>query len=324
MGRARSPGEVALQTEPGHVRVRLADTMSEPAAIPTGDSPGPGEPGIDVQLWRPQSRFDVGKFVVAATFDGVRHARTFRDVEKVFFLIGYPRSGSTLIGSMLNAHPEMVIAHESDLFRYVRPGMTHNQLFAILLRRDQQFAEVDRRWNGFDYSLDRGDQGRFVRLRVIGDKHSGRAARRLHEDPALLDRFRRTVKVPIRVLHIIRNPYDNIASIAHNRELPLSRAIEIYRDLGYAVDDVRERLRSDELYEVRYEDFTKEPSSSLIHLCRFIGVEAPDDYVKACAALVDQAGRRSRSRFEWSESERHVVEEIIAARSVLHGYTLDE
>jgi hypothetical protein len=283
-----------------------------------------GEPGIDVQLWKPMSWLDFGKFVSAATVDSVKYRKDFRDVERVFFLVGYPRSGSTLVGSMLNAHPEMVIAHESDLFRYVRPGITRNQLFAILLRRDRQFAAVDRRWNGFDYGLQDGNQGQFVRLRVIGDKHSGRAARRIHRNPELLERLRRVVKVPIRVLHLIRNPYDNIASIAHNRSLPLTQAIRIYRKTGLAVTDVCGRLHPDELFEVRYEEFTKNPAESLTQLCRFIGVDAPADYVRACAAMVDPGGRQSRSRFEWSAAERQAVDEIIASRPVLDGYTLED
>jgi Sulfotransferase family len=297
--------------------------VSEAAAIPSGGEEIAGEPGIDFQLSKPTTWLDFGKFVAAATVDSVKHRRDFRDVERFFFLVGYPRSGSTLIGSVLNAHPEMVIAHESDLFRYVRPGITRNQLFALLLRRDRQFAAVDRRWNGFDYALDSEHQGRFVHLRVIGDKHSGRAARRIHQDPALLDRLRRVVKVPIRVLHIIRNPFDNIASIAHNRDLPVARAIEIYRSLGVAVTDVCGRLHSDELFEVRYEEFTKNAAESLTGLCRFIGVEAPAEYVKACAALTDPGGRQSRTRFEWSGSERQQVERIIASRPVLEGYTFE-
>jgi hypothetical protein len=296
--------------------------MSDAAHMPASERSAE-EPGIDAQLWKPTTRLEIGTFVAAATVDSLRRRRKFRDVERVFFLIGYPRSGSTLIGSMLNAHPNMVIAHESDLFRYVRPGMTRNQLFAILLRRDQQFADVDRRWNGFDYALDQGDQGQFETLRVIGDKHAGRAARRIHENPVLLDRFRRVVKVPIKVLHIIRNPFDNVASIAHNRDLTLSRSIEIYRDLGVAVDDVRERLQPGELSEIRYEEFTKNPTEALINLCRFIGVDAPDGYVEACATLADPGGRRSRSRFEWAVHERRAVVDIIAARSVLSGYTFD-
>ena len=104
------------------------------------------------QLDKPKSRQErvVGG---RATFEGFRHRRDFRHVERFFFLVGYPRSGSTLTGSLLNAHPEMVIAHEADSLGYVRPGITRNQLFAILLQRDRWFASLDRRWNGFDYSL---------------------------------------------------------------------------------------------------------------------------------------------------------------------------
>jgi hypothetical protein len=267
------------------------------------------------------TRLELASFMGKASVQALRHRRDFASVRHVFFLVGYPRSGSTLIGSMLNAHPEMVIAHESDLFRYVRRGVSRNQLFAILLLRDQQFAEVDRQWNGFDYAV--GDQGQFARLHVIGDKHAGRAARRLHEDTSLLDRFRHVVGVPIRSLHIVRNPYDNIASIAHNRDLPLSRAIDIYRRLGVAVDDVRTRLRPEELFEVRYEAFTADPANWLTDICHFAGVEVTPSYVTACAALADPGGRRSRTRFEWSPFEREEVEHLIESRPVLAGYRFD-
>jgi hypothetical protein len=293
---------------------------SDPSSI-RSDGSG-GDPGNDV-LYKPMSRLELASFMGKATIEGVLHRRSFADIEHVFFLVGYPRSGSTLIGSMLNAHPQMVIAHESDLFRYVRRGVSRAQLFAILLQRDRQFADVERQWNGFDYSLG-GNQGQFTHLRVIGDKHAGRAARRLHEDQPLLDRFRSVVRVPIRSLHIVRNPYDNIASIAHNRSLPLVRAIDIYRRLGIAVDDVRGRLRPEELFEVRYEDFTADPAPGLTHICHFAGVEVTPDYVTACANMADPSGRRGRTRFEWSASERDEVEQLIASRSVLAGYTFDK
>jgi hypothetical protein len=296
--------------------------MTDPSNVPStpSDSRG-GEPGND-SLGKPMTRLELASFMGKATIEARRHRREFADVERVFFLVGYPRSGSTLIGSMLNAHPQMLIAHESDLFRYVRRGVSRNQLFAILLLRDQEFSEVDRHWNGFDYAL--GDQGQFESLRVIGDKHAGRAARRLHEDPPLIERFRRVVGVPIRSLHIVRNPYDNIASIAHNRSLPVSRAIDIYRRLGVAVDDVLGRLRPEELFEVRYEAFTADPASWLTDICHFAGVEVTPEYIDSCAALADPGGRRGRTRVEWSPAERAEVEQIITSRSVLDGYTFDD
>ena len=37
-------------------------------------------------------------------------------VEKFVFFVGYPRSGHSIIGSVMDAHPDIVIAHEYFLF----------------------------------------------------------------------------------------------------------------------------------------------------------------------------------------------------------------
>lgn len=282
-------------------------------------------PDAAIQLpAKPMTRSEMARFIGRATVIGWRNRRAFGDVQTFAFLVGYPRSGSTLFGSMLNAHPEMVVAHEADILRYVRPGVTRNQLFAMLLERDRQFALIGRRFNGFDYAMPGRDQGQFTRLRVIGDKHAGRAARRIHADPGRLDRLRSTVGVPIRAVHLVRNPFDNIASIARNQDYPVARGIEIYRELSDAVDDVRGRLDPDELTEFRYEAMAARPTEVLTDVCRFLGVEPSAEYLRACAALADPSGRQGRSTVDWTTDEREQVEAIIAARPVLAGYTFDQ
>jgi hypothetical protein len=278
---------------------------------------------IDAQLWQPTTRAQMATFLGRAAVEGFRKRRTFDEVERFFFLVGYTRSGSTLVGTMLNSHPDMVIAHEANAFRYVRPGITRNQLFAILLTRDRQFSEVGREWHGFDYRIDAGSQGHYRQLRVIGDKHAGRTSRKLHRYPDLLDRLRHLVRVPIRALHVTRNPYDNIASIARNVNQPLSDAIEVYRQVGTFVDEVATRLAPDELLAVRYEDFIVEPETALRRVCAFIGVEASADYLASCAALANPATRPARTHFDWTAEQRREVDTIIESRPVLHGYSFE-
>ena len=41
--------------------------------------------------------------------------RQFNNVKTFVMFIGYPRSGHSLIGSLLDAHPEIVIPHEYDI-----------------------------------------------------------------------------------------------------------------------------------------------------------------------------------------------------------------
>jgi hypothetical protein len=97
---------------------------------------------------------------------------------------------------------------------------------------------------------------------------------------------------------------------------------EGYRRLGTAVDDIRARLSPDELLHIRYESFLHSPGPSLVELCNLLGVDAPPDFVEACASLAGSASR-ARDRVQWSDAERHAVEELIAARPVLAGYDFE-
>ncbi len=126
------------------------------------------------------------------------------------------------------------------------------------------------------------------------------------------------------MLHIARNPFDNIASIARNRELPVAQAIEIYRDLGLAVDEVRAKLAPDELHDVTYESFLREPSDEISAILSFIGVGASAEYLSSCASLVDDSGHRGRGAVEWSADERGQVEEMAVSRPVLAGYRFED
>jgi hypothetical protein len=101
-----------------------------------------------------------------------RERATFRDVERFCFFIGYSRSGHTLVGTMLNAHPEVVIAHELDAVTFVRHGFRRAQLFPLLVQRDQRFGTQGRTWSGYQYEIPGQFQGRYDTLRVLGDKRA--------------------------------------------------------------------------------------------------------------------------------------------------------
>jgi Sulfotransferase family len=256
----------------------------------------------------------------------LRLRRTLAQVERFCFFIGYARSGSTLVGSLLNAHPEVVIAHELDALGQVERGLDRAEVFTLLLRQEQRFAELGYQWTGYDYRVPGLSQGTFSRLRVIGDKRAGKSTHRLGERPDLLDLVRRCVGVPVRVVHVVRNPFDNVATMArHGEGAPgaLAPFIENYRLLSTQVDEVRARLEPDELFDLRYEDFAGAPERHLAELCAFLGVSAPQEYVEGCASLVKGNASRTRDQRSWSPAERHQIELLIDARPVLAGYRFE-
>ncbi len=246
-----------------------------------------------------------------------------RDIERFCFFIGYGRSGHTAIGSVLNAHPEMVISHELNLCRYVEKGFNRRQLFALILLRDQQFAARGRVWTGYDYTVPNQSQGNFTRLRVIGDKKGGRTAQIISSQPELLDRLRRTVRMPLRVIQVVRNPYDNLVTQAVRVKLTVPEAIEWYDERSRGVLRARSLLDPSELIDVRHEEFVTDPKATLTRLCGFLGVEASASYLDDCASIVKAGGSRRRDSVTWTKNERHRVQEIIDQYTFLSGYTFE-
>jgi hypothetical protein len=289
-------------------------------------------------LPQPTSRWDWLARFPHAVVEGVAHRAEIADVERFCFFIGYPRSGHSLVGSLLNAHPEILIAHELDAVGYVEHHFGRTQVFALLLERDRDFASMDRRWMGYDYVVPDQFQGRWTRLRVIGDKRARTATYRLAQAPHLLDRVRRVVGVPIRVVHVTRNPYDNVVTMARRTAAArgrgagpdgprvaadLSDAIDRYGQLCGWVDAIRRRLGAEELYEIGYETFVGRPAESLTALCSFLGVDAGESFLADCAGVVWPQVRRRRDVVEWSEADRGRVDELIGAHPFLGGYSWD-
>ena len=276
-----------------------------------------------------RTRSAVALQLARATVEGVQNRRAFRDVKHFVFFIGYPHSGSSLIGSLLNCHPEAVISHETDILRFVRPGITRQQLFALVLDGDRRFAAVGRRWMHIDYDFPGTHQGTYEHLLVVGDKMAHRSSLRIEADPTVLERLRRVVGVPIRVLYLTRNPFDNIASLAapslvRRPNASLSKAFERYRRFADAVYDVIPRLEPDELLHLSYESVSADPARRMSEICQFIGVSATDSFLETCTSAIRPGASRSRERITWPPEERQRVEELIATHPTLDHYTFDD
>jgi hypothetical protein len=258
------------------------------------------------------------------TWRGLRERSHFSEVEKFLIFIGYPRSGHTMIGSLLNAHADMVVSHELNVFQYVHRGFNRSALYGLIFERDREFAAMGRQWEGYDYTVPGQHQGEVDRLRIIGDKRAAVSNLWLSSEPELLDRLRRTVGVPLRVLHITRNPYDNIATMSRRTYENVARALTRYTMLCEGVERIRSGLAPDELLDLRYESFLADPRAALRTVCRFLGVEATDSYLDGCSDVVWGSGSRSRDMVEWTDEEREQVAILIARHRGFEGYAFEE
>lgn len=252
----------------------------------------------------------------------------FQDVHTFCFFIGHTKSGGTLIGSLLDAHPNALLADEIDALKYVANGFNKEQLFYVLKKGSQREAMkgrvTARRWQAYDFEVSNQWQGRYQKLQVIGDSKAGPTTRRLDSDPELLDKVSDVMNgVQVKIIQVIRNPFDPITVMTIRGQRTFEDAIGHYFNYCKTLVKLRQRLDSSTLFPVRYEDFVQNPGDLLAQICNFLGLVSTADYLDACKAVVSETPDRSRQSVKWNPDQIQMVEERIARVDFLNGYSFD-
>lgn len=253
-----------------------------------------------------------------------RHRRTFESVETVALFVGYRRSGHSLVGALLDAHPDVAMAHGLDVLHHVRYRFSRNQIFTLMLENSLERAAQGRVVTGYSYAVPGQWQGRTRRLRVIGSTRGGATARTLRERPELAERVDVVMRRPIRWIHVLRNPYDNVSTLAsRGRRTDLGSAIEDYFRLVEGVARLRERVPAERILDVRHEDLLADPRATLRRLVAWLGLEAPEDWLSACQGILFETPRRTREASPWTPEQVDAVARRAAQYPFLAGYRFD-
>ena len=235
--------------------------------------------------------------------------------ERMFFIVGRGRSGSTLLARMLDAHPAIAVAEESLFIMSLAGRYGRGRWDARRVRRfsrDLWYEERMRRWglqrDALEATLAHGaDEATFPRLcadvyaasaaargkgdaRLLGDKnpHYGLLV------PALARLFPRA-----RFIHLVRDYRDNILSYRSVRFDLSSPGGLAYRWKRYNEAILAAaRAMPDRCLRVRYEDLVASPESELRRICRFLGVPFTAEQLRfhERGGRVDLAWHRNASR----------------------------
>ena len=272
---------------------------------------------------------DAWRFLETAV--GARRSRdVLREVRTYCLFIGHSRSGHSVVGALLDAHPSAVVSDELDAVRYLRRGFSRDQLFRLSIDRAARQARNERRKRGrhgktYSYFVPGQWQGRHRRLQVVGDSTAGETVRALDGDPRLLEVIRDRVQpADLRIVHVVRNPFDNISTMVIRGGRTFDVAIRRYFENCAMLQRQRERIGSAKLATLRHEDLVTDPRVTLAALCRFLELDPTQDYLDACAAILFSGPSRTRSSVTWTPEHIAEVTERMAAYDFLSGYAYAE
>lgn len=258
-----------------------------------------------------------------------RRRRTdLESVHTFVMFLGHQFSGHSLVGSLLDAHPNVIISHELHVLPLVASGFSARQVQALCLENSERHARAGRGESGYSYEVPGQWQGRAQQLLVVGDKDARRDTRVLHRYPALLDLILdRFSAFDLRLIHVTRNPFDNIARlIDRDRELrgaEFKGAAKEYFEMTDAIKRAASTV-GPKLIHLRYEDIVLDSDRELTRLCSELSVAPDPSWLQACGALLSPSPRLSRHRHPWTDQQIEEVSENIRQYSFLSSYSWDE
>lgn len=283
---------------------------------------GPGRPMLRSRAFR---RLDTARRHALASSAVRRAPDRFAEVRTFCFFVGHNKSGASLLGGLLDAHRDIVIADEVDALRYLEAGFSRDQVFHVLERGSRSEARkgrvTARRLQPYSYRVPGQWQGHTVVPLVVGDSTTGTSTRRLGARPGLCERVRRGMPgVDVRLIQVIRNPFDPISLMMVRGRRSFANAVDHY----FAACETLARIRRDEdLLPVRYETFVGDPRAGLRSVCAFLGVDAGHEYIDACAAIVRPHPDRGRELVPWSRRWIDDVERRLGGFDFLEGYSYE-
>lgn len=224
--------------------------------------------------------------------------------QRPFFLVGYARSGTTILRLMLNRHPDLHIPRESEVFQFLPPRLgagvpDPDRARDILDGLPASLASVFD-LDGFRVALPAETPVSaaefFALLHHCAAAAAGKpTARWGHKKPSewqLLYAFKKWYPNS-QFVEITRNPLDVISSLRYyyyeNRDVTLQKFPPIHflsawhwRRAQRTIDRELGSCGSDRRVRLRYEDFVADPRAALSRVCRMLDVDdAPMDRMLA-------------------------------------------
>jgi len=214
----------------------------------------------------------------------------------VFFIIGRPRSGTSLLRHLFDAHPDVVIPSECNYIlalsrKYGNIEKSGKQTITNLLTDLKQTKSFNT-W-GLDieslekklYSLkEKSNYSELCRvihssyssihpkneLKIIGDKNPAYSSENFSKIFSLFP--------DAKYIHLVRDCRDQITSLlSAGFKLPSPAFIAIAWKKSITTINKYKQKFPDHFYTIRYEDFVTEPEEYFKEICCFLGIKFQQD-----------------------------------------------
>lgn len=243
---------------------------------------------------------------------------------KFLIFVGNPRTGHSLIGAMIDAHKDAVVSHELHALEVYQAAGKDEMVRRIKAnsvqhardgKKGQKVSKDGRPVLGYDYKIEGLHQGIVPsNPLLIGDKRGFSSTEMLSKHPGFLDRFAKETGFDVKLVHVIRNPYDTIATWSR---LVGDGALGLFALGSRTVKEIKSRHN---VLDVYLEDVIDDPKKEIRRVLGHLGLDEYDDYVGKCTSVVFPKTSHSRDDKKWIPSTLVAVDRYVSQFKWLERY----
>jgi hypothetical protein len=175
-------------------------------------------------------------------------------------------------------------------------------------------------WTGYDYKFNDLYQTSYVNARIIGDKKGGKSSLHFYFNPSLV-KHRFFTRNPVKFILIVRNPYDNIATMAKKDFESLDSAIDIYKK---KCEGCQILLESNALVHIaRYEELIYSTTLFLQDLFDFLELKLNEGFITSIHSKLFKEPNKARNTVKWNKDQLDRVANLIKQFQFLNSYSFD-
>lgn len=242
-----------------------------------------------------------------------------KSLNAFLLIIGNARSGSTLIGSIINAHKNAIIANETQASRIFWEGLTKEDLYKIIEQNVLEIEDSQFLYSGYKpISSDRIIEK--TNPIIIGEKIWNPATLLLHGKYNLIEQLSITIGLPILLIHSIRNPFNAIATMHLKSGAPIADRIAWYFMHCEAVKMISKRCNSVNFLHVYHEDLITNSAQEISAMCSFLNLPIHAQHLTVVKQSLFNKPNESRNLVSWSNNEILQISRKMENYEFLHKY----
>ena len=229
------------------------------------------------------------------------------DFKSFCLIIGNSRSGSTILGSIVDAHPNAVVANETMASQSFWKGMSKGDIISEIVENSAANYRSGRQSEDYQYQIGASPESKSS-VCVYGDKIWNPATLLLHGDYDLISKLESQLAARVVLIASIRNPFDTIATMHRRSHAPIKDRIRWFFMHCEALAAIEEKTEQSNFLMSYHEHLIDCPNEEISRICRALMLPIDDHHLDNVKRLLYRRPSKSGATLDWTLAE---VDEVL-------------